>query len=45
MFAEMTISDSESTCGEDNTVCHKCGIVCRDDPDGFWICSSDGGLI
>ena len=38
MFAELTISDTECTSEEDNTVCPKCGIVCKDDADGFWIC-------
>ena len=36
MVTKLTMSDSEDE--EDNTVCPKCGLVCKDDPDGFWVC-------
>ena len=40
MFAELT---SEWTSGEGNAVCPKCGVVCNDDADGFWICCDGCG--
>ena len=37
-LATLTVSDSDSSAEEDETLCSKCGIVCKDDVNGLWIC-------